>query len=182
MEAVLIMTELGSPFARSELLRVASDQKFQGDEIRQAAVWGLGKAGLKAYADLLPFIDDADENVAMHAIIGFGGDTPAAVLGALVENLAQQNARKAAAASEVLRVIGNEAAIRALLKAAEDENAWAIATLGRLPPDLVRKHLAGSKLLPRVAPLLLLNEDTNWLASENRLMDLAFLSRQHISA
>jgi hypothetical protein len=46
MEAVLILTELASPFAHAELTRIAGEQKFAGDEIRQAAVWGLGKAGL----------------------------------------------------------------------------------------------------------------------------------------
>jgi hypothetical protein len=76
MEAVLILTELGSGFAKRELKRVAGDSRFAGDEIRQAAVWGLGKAGLKAYNDLIPFISDGDENVAMHAIVAFGNDTP----------------------------------------------------------------------------------------------------------
>jgi len=37
---------------------VAGRQQFEGDEIRQAAVWGLGKSGLKAYEELLPFIAD----------------------------------------------------------------------------------------------------------------------------
>ena len=63
MEAVFILTELGySPFTREQLNRVAVDPRFEGDELRQAAVWALGKAGLKCYEDLLPFIDDADEN------------------------------------------------------------------------------------------------------------------------
>ena len=48
MEAVLILTELGSTFARCELARVAGERQFDGEEIRQAAVWGLGKADLKA--------------------------------------------------------------------------------------------------------------------------------------
>ncbi len=43
-----------------------------GDEIREAAVWGLGKAGLKAYEDILPYIGDEDENVVLHAIVAFG--------------------------------------------------------------------------------------------------------------
>jgi hypothetical protein len=180
MEAVLILTELASPFARSELLRVATDARFVGDEIRQAAVWGLGKAGLKAYGDLVRFIDDADENVAMHAIIGFGEDTPQEVIAMLVRDLVGENARRAAAASEALRAIGSEAVVSTLSKAAAGGTDWVIATLGRMPPPLVRKSLGGSELLARVAPLLLLNENANWLSSESRLMDLAFLSKQYL--
>ncbi len=44
IEAVLILTELRSPFARRELVRLAGDQQNQDGELRQAAVWGLGKA------------------------------------------------------------------------------------------------------------------------------------------
>lgn len=77
MEAVLILAERGSPFARAELLRVAGERKkLAGDEIRQAAVWDLGKAGLKAYDKVLHFIADDEQNVALHAIVAFGNDTP----------------------------------------------------------------------------------------------------------
>jgi hypothetical protein len=74
MEAILILTELKTPFARTELARAAA--AFSGDERRQAAIWGLGKSGLKSYADLVPFISDKEENVAYHAIAAFGSDTP----------------------------------------------------------------------------------------------------------
>ncbi len=56
MEAVLILTELGSSFAREELRSIAADHSLMGNEIWQAAVWGLGKAGLKAYDELLPSV------------------------------------------------------------------------------------------------------------------------------
>jgi hypothetical protein len=87
MEAVLILTELASPFARAELIRIAGEQKFAGDEIRQAAVWGLGKAGVKAYDQLPAFIADKDENLALHAIVAFGQDTPEnIILSRLIRN------------------------------------------------------------------------------------------------
>ena len=68
--------------------------EIAGDEIRQAAVWGLGKAGLKAY-DQLPFIGDTDENLALHAIAAFGSDTPEAVIRQLVSELATADSRRA---------------------------------------------------------------------------------------
>ena len=180
MEAVLILTELGSPFARAELVNVAGDQQFAGDEIRQAAVWGLGKGGLKSYGDLLPFIADADENVALHAIVGFSGDTTEGIIRDLVRELVAGDPRRAPAASEALRQIGSETVVRILIEAAAGGHDWVLATLGRLPPALVRPAVEGSPLMGRLAPMLLLSEGANWLASENRVMDIAFLAKQDL--
>jgi hypothetical protein len=180
MEAVLILTELGSPFARTELALVAGDDRFEQNEIRQAAVWGLGKAGLKAYDEILPFIAHQDENLAAHAIVAFGADTPEDVIRALAQALIDGEPRRAAAASEVLRLIGNETTLRVLIEAAVGGNEWVIATLGRLPAEAVRPAIAGTNLSQQVAPLLLLGEGSNWLASEDRVMDIAFLTKQNL--
>jgi hypothetical protein len=55
-----------------------------------------------------------------------------------------------------------------------------LATLGRLPSALVRPALKGSDLLTQVAPMLLLSQGANRLASENRVVDLAFLVKQDL--
>jgi len=180
MEAVLILTELASPFARAELVSVAGGRQFEGDEIRQAAVWGLGKSGLKTYEELLPFIADADENVALHAIVGFGSDTPERVVRDLTRELVAGDPRRAPAASEALRQIGSETVLRILIEAAAGGHDWVLATLGRLPPALVRPFVEGSALMERLAPMLLLSEGANWLAAEDRLMDIAFLAKQNL--
>jgi hypothetical protein len=180
MEAVLILTELASPFARAELLSVAGSRQFEGDEIRQAAVWGLGKCGLKTYEELLPFIADADENVALHAIVGFGGDTPEGIVRDLVQELVTGDPRRAPAASEALRQIGTETVVRILIDAAAGGHDWVLATFRRLPPVLVRPAVQGSELMGRLAPMLLLSEGANWLASEDRVMDIAFLTKQNL--
>lgn len=180
MESVLILTELGSPFARGELMRVDGEKKFTGDEIREAAVWGLGKAGLKAYEEILPYIADQDENVALHAIVAFGADTPEGVIRRLAEQLVKGDERRAAAASEALRLIGNETVLKVMIEAAAGGQDWVLATLGRLPSNLVKPALAGSDLLKKVAPMLLLSEGANWLASEDRVMDIAFLAKQNL--
>ena len=180
MEAVLILTELRSPFARTELALVAGDDRFEQNEIRQAAVWGLGKAGLKAYDEILPFIAHQDEDLAAHAIVSFGTDTPEQVIRALAQALIEGEPRRAAAASEVLRLVGNETTLRVLIEAAVGGNEWVIATLGRLPAQAVRAAIAGTNLSLMVAPLLLLGEGSNWLASEERVMDIAFLTKQNL--
>jgi HEAT repeat protein len=180
MEAVLILTELGSPFARSELVQLASDAKLAGDEIRQAAVWGLGKTGLKAYDQILPFIGDTDENLALHAITAFGSDTPEGVIRQLVSELITGDSRRASAASETLRLIANDAVVKCLIEAAASGHDWVLATLGRLPAALVTPAITGSELMKRIAPMLLMGEGANWLASEDRVMDIAFLTKQNL--
>jgi hypothetical protein len=184
MEAVFILTELGpGPFTRSQLTSIATAPRFHGDELRQAAVWGLGKAGLKSYEDLLPFIDDADENAALHAIAAFGPDTPRTVIDRLIQDLVAADPQRAPAASEVLHIIASDDVLQALVAAANATQPvpdWILATLGRLPPDLVRGRLQGSPLLDRIAPMLLTAQGANWLASEAKGLDIAFLLKQNL--
>ena len=184
MEAVFILTELGrSPFTREQLNRVVADSRFHGDELRQAAVWALGKAGLECYEDVLRFIDDADENLALHAIGAFGADTSRSVIDRLVQDLVAGDPRRAPAASEALRIIASDEALQALVMAANSGQPtpdWIVATLGRLPPDRVRAALQDSPLLDRVAPMLLTAPGAHWLASETIGTDIAFLLKQNL--
>lgn len=185
MEAIFILTELGhSRFAREQLNRVVADPRFEGDEARQAAVWALGKTGLRCYEDVLPFIDSADENFALHAIGAFGADTPRPIIDRLVQDLVAGDPRRAPAASEALRVIASDDVLQALITAANARQPvpdWIIATLGRLPPDRVRAALQDSRLLDQVAPMLLTAQGAHWLASETMGTDIAFLLRQNLS-
>jgi HEAT repeat protein len=159
---------------------LAVNQNLQGDERRQAAIWGLGKAGIRAYEQIVPLIADANENVAMHAIVSFGKDTPENVLRLLVADLIAGDPRRAAAASEALRLSANDTTVRLLMEAARLPNDWALATLGRLPPALVKPVTNGSDLESKLAPMLLLSEGAHWLSSEDRVLDIAFLSKQNL--
>jgi HEAT repeat protein len=132
------------------LRNIVADRRLMGDEIRQAAVWGLGKAGLKAYNELLPFIDDEDENVALHAIIAFGENIPKVVIEKLVQALQTGDMRRAPAAFEALRIIDNDDVLEALIEAAyagRGAPGWVLVTLGRLSPALVQDRLAGTPLI-----------------------------------
>lgn len=185
MEAVFILAELGrSPFTREQLNCIATHPRFDGDELRQAAVWGLGKAGLKSYEDLPAFIDDPDESVALHAIAAFGADTPRPVIDRLVQDLLAGTPRRAPAASEALRIIGSREVLQALVDTAGTARPapdWIVATLGRLPPNLVRTYLRDSPLLDRVAPMLLTGQGAHWLTSEVATTGIAFLLKQDLS-
>lgn len=181
MEAILILTEIGGDFTREQLALAAKGDTFRGDERRQAAVWGLGKAGVKAYGDLLPYLGDADENVAFHAIAAFGHDTPSTVIRQLIKMLADGDQRLAPAASEALRTIGGGKVIEALVELVTRNGparTWALATLGRLEPGLVREKLNGLPLLAEIEPMLLMAQGANWLTEEDALVNFAFLSKQ----
>lgn len=183
MEAVFILTELRNPSAREILLRIANDPRFVGDEIRQAAVWGLGKAGLSAFTDLVSFVGDEDRGVALHAIAGFGNNVPTSVIDHLIADLVSADRDRAPAASTALRNIGSDAVLNALITSARQKNGgdgWVLATLGRLPEDKVRVALRGDPLLDRLSPLLLLSNNSNWLADEALDSDLKFLLKQNL--
>lgn len=184
MEAVLILSELGDgDFTRELLKRIAAYPGFAENEVRQAAIWGLGKAGLKAYEDLLPFIADEEENVALHAIGAFDADTPQPVIDRLIDLLLHGDPRTVPAASEVLQIIGSPEAIRALHDAYnQNEHArnQIIATLGRMTPETIRTELQGHDVLSALEPLLLWAPGANWLSSEKMNRNIAFLLRQDI--
>jgi hypothetical protein len=183
METVFILTELGSAGSADTLKKIATDTRFQGDEIRQAAVWGLGKAGLKRYADLIPFVGDVDPDVSLHAIVGFGPDTSKEVIDQLIGLLLSGDPKRAPAASEALRLIGSDLVLQALIIASRGGytlNSWVVVTLGRLEPVKVRTALQGNPLLKQIEPLFLLSSSENWLAVDSVDIDLKFLIKQNL--
>ncbi len=130
MEAIFILSDLRTDFAREQLFNTAAMAAPQGDERRQAAIWGLGKVGHRAYGELLQFIADDDRDAALHAIAAFGSDTPRHAIDSLTGILVSGDPSRAPAASEVLRRIANEAVLRSLLSAADPmPSDWVLATL-----------------------------------------------------
>lgn len=183
MEAVLILTELGTPEAATELKRIATSRDHEGDELRQAATWGLGKAGCRAYGELVDLIGDGDDAVALHAIAAFDRDTPHGVVRALGEVLQHGELRNRAAASKALQLVGSEVVLRTLIDAArsrEGARPWILATMGRLNPASVRAALAGDPLLMELEPLFALTSTENWLAAAEAAEDLRFLLQQNM--
>jgi hypothetical protein len=147
--------------------------------------WGVGERDFSRcpYVDLLPFLKDAERDVVLHAIAAFGTDTPDLVIDQLIAELLSADKRHAPAASEALRLIGNDAALKQLIAAAEGKNTsidWILATLGRFPADKVRTALKDNPLLDRLGPLLLLSNTDNWLAEDTADIDLKFLFKQNL--
>lgn len=179
MEAVLILSELRDPRAISTLNSVAGSADLTGMEIRQAAVWGLGRFGVRCYEHLVKYIDDDDDDVALHAIAAFGDDASVAVIDRLVHVLvSSRNERARSAASEALRLIGSVKVAEVLIeRAMANDEPWILATLGRLPtiqdvdmPDGVSTAIAPVRLL----------SGFNWLANPTIATGLTFLLQQDL--
>lgn len=184
MEAVLILAESPTSYAHRKLLDVARDPANVGNEIRQAAVWGLGWAGHGAFEDLLEFIEDEDDGVAMHAIAAFGREIPAGIVTRLVTLLKGASDATAASASEILRISGSPVVFDALLSSLSEAGGaspWVLATLGLLPPKMVSERLASdADLIRALAPIFTQSADRNWLRTPLSDEQMKFLLRQNI--
>jgi hypothetical protein len=189
MEAILILGEFhGTHFERDcvrLLLDCARNDAFVGDEVRQAAIWGLGKDGLKNYASLLGFLDAGDDDELIHAAAAFGPDCSFEVAEKMVDVLLNDTAshRKRASASYVIaRIVRPEVSVPIViskLKSAAPENRnWLLATLGQMNPSAVHPYLNDMNLSKELAPLHLTSPETNWTRCESIVDRLAFVRKQ----
>jgi hypothetical protein len=115
--------------------------------------------------------------------MAFGNDTPESVVSELTNTLVEANPRTAPAASEALRAIGNKHVLSCLAQAAKQQSSkrdWALATLGRLPPELVREYLKGDQLLGLLEPMLLVGRGASWLATDDAVASLTLLGKQYL--
>ncbi|MGH3282578.1 MAG: hypothetical protein ACRDNW_26070, partial [Trebonia sp.] len=101
-------------------------------------VWGLCR-GVHPRPDLaLPYTADAENIVALHAIIGLS-ELPSSLVPVLTRWLGDDDRHAAAAAQLLLR----HKAVQPLLSAVHGGGhgrLWALRALGDLPPALVREH------------------------------------------
>jgi hypothetical protein len=181
MEAVLILSEIADERAARVLDKVASNAAFKGSELRQAAVWGLGRSGVRSYAKVVKYIADDEDDVALHAIAALGADADAAVIESLATVLVQPGeARAKVAASEALRMIGSDVVAAALIQRAGTGSPWVAATLGRLPKLVLAAANVPGPLAHLIEPIGLLSDSNNWLAERNTATDFQFLLQQDL--
>jgi len=192
MEAVFVFSELRlSPLANEAaeaLDGIASNASFAGDEIRQAAIWGLGRSGLMAYERLLTFLDADDENERVHAVVAFPPDLPDAIVQRLTSVVADEAAseRKRASAAHVLSLLTNvTVAIAELITMARHRRSsastWAKAILGSMPPALTNQALAAAGLADEIRPLQMLSPANNWTKVEAVQTGMNFIRKQTVS-
>jgi hypothetical protein len=180
MEAIFILSELGSDEAADALAMLGADETLDS-EARCAAVWGLGIAGIGAPDRVLPFIADENHEVALHALAGVG-DVPDRLL-VQVAAMLRGTDIEAASAGVLLVKQGNEGARTLLRLASEDGRAgiWAAAALGSVPEARVRAVADGAldpALERALAPMWA--ERQSWLGRQEADTPLCLLERQTI--
>jgi hypothetical protein len=182
MEAVFILSELASPTASRVLEEIAASDSFRGNELRQAAAWGLGKKGGRQYDRLVQFLGDAEDDFTMHVIAAFGGDAPVGVVRQLVEVVrsdAEDRGRASAAAA--LGMIGTTVVAQEVLAALQARpNPWLLAVFGRLPEACVRELVVPQAIEAAIEPLRVLGADRNWLAPTAASTNFNFLVQQSL--
>jgi hypothetical protein len=191
MEAILALSELhGTPLVgrcAKMLAEYAQAEALLDDEARQAAIWGLGKDGLRTYARLLALLDAQADEELVHAVCAFGPDADAAIADQLVAVLTDESApeRKRASASFVLaRTIPAAISAPRLVALRTHASAvtrdWALATLGQMSPAAIRGYVADPALTAQLRPLQLTSPETNWTRSEQIVDTLKFVRKQTI--
>jgi len=180
MEGVLILSELQDDRAAALLDSVAGARGLRGDELRQAAVWGLGRQGTARYEPLCKYIADEEDDVALHALAALGPGAPRRVVETLARQLVDSpHARERAAASEALRLIGSAEVAEVLVALARAHaTPWLVATLGRLPKRVLAQAGLQADLARAIEPVGLLSEPDNWLMSAATANDFRFLLQQ----
>ena len=177
MEAVLILSELGTAQSLDNLAALARDTSLS-DEVRAASVWGLGCCGLDRPDLVVSFIGDASNLVALHAMAALE-ELPETIVSSVQAMLMRED-RDAAAATEVLV---RHRAVAALIDSARGDDPgrlWALCGLGMLPPELVLPALAGDQddLSDVLAPMWTGNF-RSWLRGSQE-SDLDLLTRQRV--
>lgn len=182
MESVLILSELPGDRAAAMLDAVAGADALRGDEIRQAAVWGLGRNGIRHYEHVAKYIADPEGDVALHAIAALGADAPRQVIDGMVRRLIDSpHQRVCAAVSAALARIGSAAVAEALLAATRtNDSPWLVTTLGRLPEATLTAAQIPGDLSRAIRPVVLLSEPNNWLAGRGSATDFQFLLQQDL--
>lgn len=192
MESVFLFSELRlSPLANDAgeaLEGLALNPDFAGDEVRQAAIWGLGRAGLMAYNRLLNFLDAEEENERIHAVVAFSTDLPDVIVRHLVGVLgdAAASERKKASSAYVLSLLANAGtAIAELIAMARGASAsaaiWAKAVLGSMAPAVTEQALTAAGLADEIRPLQMLSPTSNWTKLEAVQTSINFVRKQTLA-
>lgn len=191
MEALLILAEFHGVVLASDcvqlLLETANNSSLLRDEARQAAIWGLGKDGLKSYRDLIAFLNAESDEEAVHAICAFGPDVDAAVVDvivSLVSDTANSPRLRSSASLILARIAPPELAVprlEAVYQGAPIESRnWILATLGQMSPTAISLYLEDSGIKASLAPLQLTSPETNWTRSDRMVEMLSFVRKQTI--
>lgn len=181
MEAVFILAELATDEAAVELTNLIQDRELPG-ELRPAALWGLAQIRPALHEDLLAYVHDEHDELALHALAALTVLDEDAL--AEAEEMLARDDREAASAMHLLAGLGRSGG-QILIRAAETEGPqrrWGVAGLGLMDREIVLEAADGklsSRLERDLAPMWTRHDD--WLRRrEEDLTPLEALRRQSL--
>ncbi|MEU0938497.1 hypothetical protein [Embleya sp. NPDC005971] len=186
IESVFLLTELASlgvEAAAEALYEVAVPNADRKDEVRAAAVWGLGLGAATSRSRVVDFFADADDRVALHAASSLANNLPTDVLKSLQRWMVEDHGeRRAAVAASVLARHGQ---IQSLLDVVETSDSLgsklALRALGDLSPSQVKRG-AGREIPVETLRILevVWAQHHDWLRHPENLGALDILDKQQI--
>jgi hypothetical protein len=142
MEAVFVLTDLANGEATRALAAVAALGDQTLEELRAAAVWGLGR-GVHSRPDLvLPYAVDPSDLVGLHAIVALRR-LPGDLLPILSAWLAADDRHAASAATILVRHQEVPTLLAVARSGTGSGRRWAVNALGRLPSEIVEARAGG---------------------------------------
>jgi hypothetical protein len=181
MEAVFILSELPDPAATAALATVAEPAVSRKDEIRSAAVWGLGTGTRPAPGRIMPYLTDPSDLVAMHAATAMPDELAPAVIDALKRAVQSGDARSAPVAAAVLAHRGHADVLLRIASGEGPGRLWALEALGEFTPAEVEEAADGGldqALRSVLEPIWMRHVD--WLHREENDGGLDILTRQRL--
>ncbi len=162
MEAVLAISDLPSHTAANALNEIAGKTEMP-NELRAAAVWGLGQGAAAKPDMLLRYLNDTEPIVKLHAIAALD-ELPKHIQQTLLSWMTGTDAAQSSVAAQLLQRHSQVEALLDTCHLSYNARLWALKALGELPPPLVRS-LAGNRLTPDIEQILL----PMWLRQEDWL-------------
>jgi hypothetical protein len=181
MEATFILSELPYPDAAAALAEVAKTNADREEEVRSAAVWGLGTGTCPEPDRVMPYLTDATDLVAIHAAAALPDGLAQTTIDELDKAVRSGDARFGPVAAAILARRGH---VDVLVKIASDDGPgrlWALEALGDFTPDEVEAAAGGTLdegLRSLLEPMWVRHED--WLRSEQNAGGLDVLGRQRL--
>lgn len=182
MEAVFVLTELNVPAAADALDAVARASEDRNDEVRAAAVWGLGTGECADPTRVVPYLEDPSDRVALHAAASLPDTLDHTTLARLTDWLRKGRARQSAIAGAIL---ARKREVASLHSVAADPSApghvAATHSLGSIPSSEVKAALGSAldaNLESRLEPLWIRHDD--WTLTPENAGALEALGAQRL--
>lgn len=182
IESVFVLSEISADGATDALYRVAQADKNRLEEVRAAAVWGLGTGVRKSPERVIDFLADDSDRVALHAASALTRKLSPEIVKSLQGWLMENQVRKAASAAfllarhgyvqELLDVVTSSSGLGAML---------ALRALGDLSPDQVLQEtsrVVPAHVLKVLRPLWVQHQD--WLRRPENVGVIDLLDAQHL--